>query len=78
VHHVHVWSLSQERPLVTLHVRLAEGEAAAAAVRSVKERLKAQFGLDHATVEIEFENCADFEDCTDRASGCVEPPGHSG
>jgi cobalt-zinc-cadmium efflux system protein len=71
VHHVHVWSLSQERPLVTLHVRLAEGEPATAAVRSVKERLKTQFGLDHATVEIEA------EDCADRPSGCVEPPGSS-
>ena len=71
VHHVHVWSLSQERPVVTLHVRIAEGTPAPATVRSVKERLKAEFGLDHATVEIEF------EDCADRPSARVGPPGHS-
>ena len=71
VHHVHVWSLSQERPLVTLHVRLAEGTATPMAVRLVKERLRSEFGLGHATVEIEF------DDCADHPSACVGPPGHA-
>jgi cobalt-zinc-cadmium efflux system protein len=72
VHHVHVWSLSQERPLVTLHVRLAEGEPFAAAVRSIKGRLRAEFGIDHATVEIEFDEVADG------ASACARPPRNAG
>jgi cobalt-zinc-cadmium efflux system protein len=71
VHHVHVWSLSQERPLVTLHVRLAEGTAAPVAVRLVKERLKSEFRLGHATVE------AEFEDCADHSPASVGPPGHA-
>lgn len=71
VHHVHVWSLSQERPIVTLHIRLAEGTEANLAVRAVKDRLRSEFGLGHATVEVEF------VDCADHPSACVGPPGHA-
>jgi cobalt-zinc-cadmium efflux system protein len=59
VHHVHAWSLSQERPLVTLHARIADTEAPEKAVAAIKEHLRARYGVDHATVEIEFVHCAD-------------------
>jgi cobalt-zinc-cadmium efflux system protein len=60
VHHVHAWSLSQDRPLVTLHARISPEVTAPEAVTSaIKARLKTAFGIDHATVEIEFERCAD-------------------
>jgi cobalt-zinc-cadmium efflux system protein len=60
VHHVHAWSLSQDRPIVTLHARISSDGAAPEAVTSaIKARLKTAFGVDHATVEIEFERCAD-------------------
>lgn len=59
VHHVHAWSISQERPMITLHARLDTGADATAAVRAIKARLAEKFGIDHATVEIERETCAD-------------------
>lgn len=60
VHHVHAWSLSQDRPILTLHARIAADDAAPEAVTSaIKARLKERFGIAHATVEIEFERCAD-------------------
>jgi hypothetical protein len=59
VHHVHVWSITQERRMVTLHACVAERVNSDIVVKSVKDRLKQKFGLDHATVEIERGVCAD-------------------
>jgi cobalt-zinc-cadmium efflux system protein len=59
VHHVHAWSITQERPMVTLHARLCDGASADAAVSAIKKRLHERFGIAHATVEIEFGDCAD-------------------
>ncbi len=59
VHHVHAWSITQERPIVTLHARLCEGRKADAAIHAIKRRLRERFGVAHATVEIELADCAD-------------------
>jgi cobalt-zinc-cadmium efflux system protein len=59
VHHVHVWSITQERRMVTLHACIGEADDTDRLVKGIKERLKARFGLDHATVEIEHGECAD-------------------
>mgnify|MGYP006273598883 FL=1 len=59
VHHLHIWSLTPERPMATLHACVAEGAAPDAAVRAVKQRLKDRFGLAHVTVEAETGRCAD-------------------
>jgi cobalt-zinc-cadmium efflux system protein len=59
VHHVHAWSITQERPIVTLHARLCEGREADAAIHAIKQRLHEKFGVTHATVEIELADCSD-------------------
>jgi cobalt-zinc-cadmium efflux system protein len=59
VHHVHVWSITQARRMVTLHACIRGTEDQDRMVRRIKARLKEQFGLDHATVEIERGTCAD-------------------
>jgi cobalt-zinc-cadmium efflux system protein len=59
VHHVHAWSITQERPMVTLHARLCEQGNADAAIHAIKTRLRERFGVAHATVEIELVHCAD-------------------
>jgi cobalt-zinc-cadmium efflux system protein len=59
VHHVHVWSITQSRRMVTLHACIGEDEDSDLIVKSIKARLKERFGLDHATVEIERGACAD-------------------
>jgi len=53
VHHVHVWSITQERPMATLHARIRPETDAPGAIAAIKARLKSEFQLDHATVEIE-------------------------
>jgi cobalt-zinc-cadmium efflux system protein len=59
VHHVHVWSITQEQPMVTLHARVGRDADAFEAVRQIKARLRSKFGIEHATVEIEQADCAD-------------------
>jgi cobalt-zinc-cadmium efflux system protein len=59
VHHVHAWSITEERAMVTLHARLGEGMVPERAAADIKARLRQRFGVTHATVEIEHEACAD-------------------
>jgi len=59
VHHVHTWSLNQERPLVTLHARIHEDADADALLKAINARLMEKFKVDHATVQIEKGVCTD-------------------
>ena len=59
VHHVHTWSLNQERPLVTLHARIQEDADADALLKAINARLMEKFNVDHATVQIEKGVCTD-------------------
>ena len=59
VHHVHAWSISQERPMVTLHAKLAASTDSAVAVREIKRELAQHFRITHATIEIEYDACGD-------------------
>jgi cobalt-zinc-cadmium efflux system protein len=59
---VHAWSLTQERPMVTLHARIAEAAEAGEGARisaAIKAHLRHRYGISHATVEIEHGQCAD-------------------
>ncbi len=60
VHHVHAWAITSERAMITLHARLCGDCGAPETVTTaIKARLREQFGLDHATVELETDACAD-------------------
>jgi cobalt-zinc-cadmium efflux system protein len=59
IHHVHAWSLTEARLMVTLHAKIGDEQEAYRIVAAVKQRLKLRFGVVHATVEIECEHCAD-------------------
>jgi cobalt-zinc-cadmium efflux system protein len=61
VHHVHVWSITQSRRMVTLHAQISDTEDSDAIVQDIKTRLKHRFGLDHATIETERCACADAD-----------------
>lgn len=66
VHHVHLWSLTEERRMVTLHARIRSGADGPAIVRAIKSVLKNRFGLDHVTVELEHAACADGVPSTEK------------
>lgn len=59
IHHVHVWALTPERPLVTLHARLAEGADHDDVLRRLHQALRERFGIGHATVQLERGYCPD-------------------
>lgn len=57
VHHVHVWSLSEEGVMATLHARVANGADGDTVLAAIRDRLDAEFGIGHATIQIEREGC---------------------
>jgi len=60
VHHVHAWSLAPERPMMSLHVRATGEVAHDRVVAAVKAVLRDRFGIEHATLQVEYgEECID-------------------
>ena len=59
VHHVHVWRLDEERTALEAHVAVTTErlEEADAVKHAIKRRLHDDFGIEHATLEMEFECC---------------------
>ncbi len=61
VHHLHAWSLTPDRPIVTLHAHLAEGADHDRLLRAVKAVLAERYGIAHATIQLERGACVDEE-----------------
>lgn len=53
IHHIHVWSLTQSQRMLTLHARLERGLDHNATRVLIRRRLRSEFGIGHATIEIE-------------------------
>ena len=51
-HHIHAWSITQERPMMTLEVDVVPGTDVPATRDSIKTLLRDTFGMEHSTVEI--------------------------
>jgi len=63
VHHVHVWSMTGERPTVTLHANLAAGSGHGAAIAAIHARLAQRLRVEHTTVQIEEEDGCETPGC---------------
>lgn len=59
VHHVHVWSMTGEAPVVTLHATVDAATDQQEVLRRILERLRDQHGVTHATVQLEGGKCLD-------------------
>jgi cobalt-zinc-cadmium efflux system protein len=61
IHHVHVWGLTPQDLMLTMHVCL-EAEAAdpTDTIRRVKELLSRDYGIGHCTIELEVDECSDI------------------
>ena len=60
IHHVHVWGLTPQQLMLTMHVTLNEPiESQSHVVRRVKSFLKTEYGIGHSTIEVEVDGCAD-------------------
>ena len=57
IHHLHSWSLSDERPVLTLHATLKVGSNSDQSIRNITRELHLAFNVSHATIQIEYESC---------------------
>jgi cobalt-zinc-cadmium efflux system protein len=53
ISHIHAWSLTQERPMVTLEAEIEAGTDPQTAKQGIKSVLQESFGVSHVTVEID-------------------------
>ena len=63
VHHVHVWSMTGERPTITLHACLAPGVQGYGVPKLIHERLRERLHVEHTTVQIEEPDSCDTPTC---------------
>lgn len=60
IHHVHVWGLTPQHLMLTMHVALRDSPAdPTSVIRRIKGILREEFGINHSTIEIETDDCAD-------------------
>ncbi|MDB1135783.1 cation diffusion facilitator family transporter [Candidatus Anaplasma sp. TIGMIC] len=63
VHHVHLWSLTADYPIMTMHVKISGTEGAHSqplfVVKTIKKLLRERFGITHITIEVETGECSD-------------------
>ena len=62
VHHVHVWSLTPQHLLLTMHVTLQGNCDPTEAVRAAKQLLRDTYGITHSTIEVDASGCSDEEE----------------
>jgi cobalt-zinc-cadmium efflux system protein len=63
VHHVHVWTMTGERPTVTFHANLARGTAHGDALAAIHARLRERLNVEHTTVQIEEDGPCQTPEC---------------
>jgi cobalt-zinc-cadmium efflux system protein len=61
IHHLHVWSLTSEEMLLTLHARCRSGIPPSKLMGSIKQRVRDRFGIHHMTIQIDPEDCDEEE-----------------
>ncbi|MDE0450373.1 MAG: cation diffusion facilitator family transporter [Gammaproteobacteria bacterium] len=59
IHRVHVWSLTSDRLVLTLHGRIVDGTDQQTAMAHIKSVLRDSFGVDHSTIQLERDVCPD-------------------
>jgi cobalt-zinc-cadmium efflux system protein len=62
VHHVHAWLVGPKETLLTMHASVTAAADHAVVLKDAKVLLAERFGITHATIQIEVEDCVD-EDC---------------
>jgi cobalt-zinc-cadmium efflux system protein len=60
VHHIHVWGLTPEHRMLTMHIVLCDDAVdGSSAVKQAKAILRDDFSIAHSTIEVETDSCAD-------------------
>lgn len=62
IHHVHVWGLTPQDLMLTMHVCMHdETNDPTSIIRDVKSVLQHDYGIGHSTIEVEVKDCADHD-----------------
>lgn len=60
IHHVHVWGMTPQDLMLTMHVRVENHNSNPTdIIRRIKASLRQDYGIGHSTIEIETDDCAD-------------------
>lgn len=59
IHHIHVWALTPEWPMLTMHVTVAEEGNCAEVLACLKAILVERFAIEHSTIQVEPGRCFD-------------------
>ncbi len=63
VHHVHVWTMTGERPTVTLHANVSPGIPHSEVLSAIRIQLSERLQVEHTTIQIEDGPC-ETPDCS--------------
>lgn len=60
IHHVHIWGLTPQQLMLTMHMSMSDSPLSQADVlRDVKKFLQEEYGIGHATIEVDVDGCSD-------------------
>lgn len=71
IHHIHAWSLTSGRPMLTLHVSTTETADRDRVLRAIKERLASEYRISHSVVQLEVGTCPDAEPAGSKAGAAA-------
>lgn len=66
IHHIHIWSLTTNKPIVTMHLAVQKGTDHDDLLLKSKKALELEFGIAHSTIQIETE-----QHCPDSVEGHI-------
>lgn len=60
IHHVHIWGLTPQELMLTMHMSISDLAASQSdVIRDTKRFLKAEYGIGHSTIEVDVDGCSD-------------------
>jgi cobalt-zinc-cadmium efflux system protein len=60
IHHVHIWGLTPQELILTMHMSVVDGVASQSdVVRDTKQFMKDEYGIAHSTIEVDIDGCSD-------------------
>jgi cobalt-zinc-cadmium efflux system protein len=60
IHHVHIWGLTPQQLMLTMHMSVTDDVASQAdVIRDTKQFLKDEYGIGHSTIEVDVDGCSD-------------------
>jgi len=60
IHHVHIWGLTPQELMLTMHMSIIDGVASQSdVVRDTKKFMKDEYGIGHSTIEVDVDGCSD-------------------